>query len=59
MYSLIELDKSFSSNDFMKFVPIIAPLEYLHASLNDFLSEIPNPIILGFFKDKLFILLKY
>ena len=38
----MELDKSFLSNDLIKFVPIIAPLEYLHASLNDFLSEIPN-----------------
>ena len=55
----MDLYKSFLSSDFMKLVPIIAPLEYLHASLNDFLSEIPNPIILGFFKDKLFILLKY
>ena len=45
--------------ELIKLDPIIAPLEYLHALLKVFLSDIPNPIIVGLDKLSLFIFLKY
>ena len=46
--SILEIPLVFKC--FIKALPIIPPLEYVVASLKLFLSEIPNPVIKGFFK---------
>lgn len=46
-------------NELRKALPIIPPLAYFPAVKKASLSEIPNPIILGFFKFMLLTLLKY